>query len=70
MLDQLAAEMRGSRAKFDHGRRRVFDLYTKLIQNGIDAGELRSVDARRPGDVGNSKFLRRPSETIAATPMI
>ncbi|WP_425304965.1 hypothetical protein [Bradyrhizobium erythrophlei] len=34
------------RQKFDHGRRRVLDLNTRLIQNGIDAGELRRLDAR------------------------
>ena len=27
------------------GRRRVLDLYTKLIQKGIDVGELRPLDA-------------------------
>lgn len=47
VLDQLAAEMPpGIKQKFDHGRRRVLDLYTKLIRQGIDAGELRPVDAR------------------------
>jgi AcrR family transcriptional regulator len=47
VLDQLAAEMPAEiKQKFDHGRRRVLDLYTRLIQNGIDAGELRPVDAR------------------------
>jgi len=47
VLDQLAAEMPPEiKQKFDHGRRRVLDLYTKLIQKGIDAGELRPVDAR------------------------
>ena len=47
VLDQLAAEMPPEiKQKFDHGRRRVLDLYTKLIQKGIDAGELRPLDAR------------------------
>lgn len=47
VLDQLAAEMSPEiKQKFDQGRRRVLDLYTRLIQNGIDAGELRPVDAR------------------------
>jgi hypothetical protein len=47
VLDQLAAEMPAEiKQKFDHGRRRVLDLYTRLIQSGIDAGELRPVDAR------------------------
>jgi AcrR family transcriptional regulator len=47
VLDQLAAEMPPeTRQKFDHGRRRFLDLYTRLIQKGIDAGELRPVDAR------------------------
>src|SRR5579862_3693812 len=47
VLDQLAAEMPAAiKQKFDHGRRRVLDLYTKLIQKGIDAGELRPLDAR------------------------
>lgn len=47
VLDQLAAEMPADiRQKFDHGRRRVLDLYVRLIQNGIDAGELRAIDAR------------------------
>ena len=47
VLDQLAAEMPPEiRQKFDHGRRRVLDLYTRLIQKGIDAGELRPLDAR------------------------
>ena len=47
VLDQLAAEMPVEiKQKFDHGRRRVLDLYTKLIQRGIDAGELRPLDAR------------------------
>jgi AcrR family transcriptional regulator len=47
VLDQLAAEMPTQiKQTFDHGRRRVLDLYTKLIQRGIDAGELRPVDAR------------------------
>ena len=32
--------------KFEHGRRRILDLYTRLIQRGIDAGELRPLDAR------------------------
>ena len=47
VLDQLAAEMPPDiKLKFDHGRRRVLDLYTRLIQKGIDAGELRPLDAR------------------------
>jgi AcrR family transcriptional regulator len=47
VLDQLAAEMPADiKQKFDHGRRRVLDLYTRLIQKGIDAGELRPLDAR------------------------
>lgn len=47
VLDQLAAEMPPDiKQKFDHGRRRVLDLYTNLIQRGIDTGELRQVDAR------------------------
>lgn len=47
VLDQLAAEMPPEiKQKFDHGRRRVLDLYTRLIQSGIDAGELRPLDAR------------------------
>ncbi|MDI4234117.1 TetR/AcrR family transcriptional regulator [Bradyrhizobium sp. Arg237L] len=47
VLDQLAAEMPSDiKQKFDQGRRRVLDLYTRLIQKGIDAGELRPVDAR------------------------
>lgn len=47
VLDQLAAEMPAEiKQKFDHGRRRFLDLYTRLIQKGIDAGELRAVDAR------------------------
>jgi AcrR family transcriptional regulator len=47
VLDQLAAEMPAEiKQRFDHGRRRFLDLYTRLIQKGIDAGELRPVDAR------------------------
>jgi AcrR family transcriptional regulator len=47
VLDQLAAEMPPEiKQKFDHGRRRFLDLYTRIIQKGIDAGELRPVDAR------------------------
>src|SRR5689334_16288 len=47
VLDQLAVEMPPeTRQKFDHGRRRFLDLYTRLIQRGIDAGEFRPVDAR------------------------
>lgn len=47
VLDQLAAEMPFEiRQKFDHGRRRMLSLYVRLIQQGIDAGELRPVDAR------------------------
>jgi AcrR family transcriptional regulator len=47
VLDQLAAEMPADiKHKFDHGRRRVLDLYVRLIQSGIDAGELRAIDAR------------------------
>ncbi len=47
VLDQLAAEMPSEiKQKFDHGRRRVLDLYVKLIQQGIDSGELRPVDPR------------------------
>ena len=47
VLDQLAAEMSGPiKQKFEHGRRRILDLYTKLIQRGIDAGELRPLDAK------------------------
>jgi AcrR family transcriptional regulator len=47
VLDQLAAEMSGPiKQKFEHGRRRILDLYTRLIQRGIDAGELRPLDAR------------------------
>lgn len=47
VLDQLAAEMPAEiKQKFDHGRRRVLDLYTRLIQKGIDEGELRPLDAR------------------------
>jgi AcrR family transcriptional regulator len=47
VLDQLAAEMPSEiKQKFDHGRRRVLDLYTRLIQKGIDAGEFRLLDAR------------------------
>jgi AcrR family transcriptional regulator len=47
VLDQLANEMPAEiKQKFDHGRRRVLDLYTRLIQKGIDAGELRPLDAR------------------------
>ena len=47
VLDQLAAEMPPEiKQRFDRGRRRVLDLYTGLIQSGIDAGELRPVDAR------------------------
>jgi AcrR family transcriptional regulator len=32
--------------KFEQARRRILDLYTKLIQRGIDSGELRPLDAR------------------------
>jgi len=47
VLDQLAAEMSGPiKQKFEHARRRILDLYTRIIQRGIDAGELRPVDAR------------------------
>ena len=47
VLDQLATEMPAEiKQNFDHGRRRVLDLYTRLIQKGIDAGELRPLDAR------------------------
>jgi AcrR family transcriptional regulator len=47
VLDQLAAEMSGPiKQKFEHARRRILDIYTRIIQRGIDAGELRPVDAR------------------------
>jgi AcrR family transcriptional regulator len=47
VLDQLAAEMPPAiRVRFERGRREVLDLYTGLIRSGIEAGELRQVDAR------------------------
>jgi len=47
VLDHLAVEMTGSiKEKFERGRRRILDLYTRIIQRGIDAGEFRKMDAR------------------------
>ncbi|MCA1457081.1 TetR family transcriptional regulator [Bradyrhizobium sp. BRP22] len=47
VLDKLAVEMPPPiRQKFDQTRRRVLDLYAKVISQGIDRGELRPVDAR------------------------
>lgn len=47
VLDQLASEMPAKiKEKFERGRRRILDLYTKLIEDGIAASELRAVDAR------------------------
>jgi AcrR family transcriptional regulator len=47
VLDQLATEMSGPvKQKFEHARRRILDLYTRIIQRGVDTGELRPLDAR------------------------
>ena len=41
VLDQLAAEMPPTiKQKFERGRRRILDLYVKLIEDGIAASEL------------------------------
>lgn len=47
VLDQLEAEMPPElKQAFNRARRRVLDLYTKLIEEGIGTGELRAIDPR------------------------
>lgn len=47
VLDPLASEMPPKiKAHFDRARRRIFDLLAMVVQEGIDAGEFRPVDAR------------------------
>lgn len=47
VLDQLAAEMPPKiKEHFERERRRILDIFTKLIQEGITASELRPVDPR------------------------
>ena len=46
-LDQLAPEMPPQlRQMFDRSRRQILELYTSLIEEGIDNGEFRPIDAR------------------------
>lgn len=47
VLDQVAAEMPAElRKSFDRGRRRILDLYTKIMADGATSGEFRDIDAR------------------------
>lgn len=47
VLDQVAAEMPAElRKSFDRGRRRILDLYTKIIADGAKSGDFRDIDAR------------------------
>jgi hypothetical protein len=47
VLDQLAAEMPPKiKAHFERARRRIFVLFTTVIQEGVDTGDFRSVDPR------------------------
>jgi AcrR family transcriptional regulator len=47
VLDQLETEMPPDlKQTFNRARRRVLDLYTGLIEEGIEHGEFRAIDAR------------------------
>ena len=47
VLDQLVRDMPAElRATFDRGRRQILDVYTRIIADGIRAGEFRDLDPR------------------------
>lgn len=47
VLDQLETEMPPDlKHTFNRARRRVLDLYTRLIEEGIETGEFRPIDAK------------------------
>jgi AcrR family transcriptional regulator len=47
VLDQLETEMPPDLKNiFNRARRQVLDLYTKLVEEGIEKGEFRAIDAR------------------------
>lgn len=47
VLDQLAVEMPLELRKvFDGGRRRILDVYTEIVADGVRRGEFRNVDPR------------------------